>query len=83
MLRRATVFVVVVGTIAAFKVFTPVYLMTDGGPAESTMVIVFYIFRTAFRYFEMGFASAMSFTLLAIVLVLTLVQFRLLRAAEY
>lgn len=84
LLRRPTVFVVVVGTIAAFKVFTPVYLMTDGGPAESTMVLVFYIFRTAFRYFEMGFASAMSFILLGIVLVLTLVQFRLLRAAaEY
>ncbi len=84
LLRRSTVFVVVVGTIAAFKIFTPVYLMTDGGPAESTMVIVFYIFRTAFRYFEMGFASAMSFILLAIVLVLTLIQFRLLRAAaEY
>ncbi|MGH2405088.1 MAG: carbohydrate ABC transporter permease [bacterium] len=81
LLRRPTVFVVVVGTIAAFKVFTPVYLMTDGGPAESTMVMVFYIFRTAFRYFEMGFASAMSFILLGIVLVLTLVQFRLLRAA--
>lgn len=81
LLRRPTVFVVVVGTIAAFKVFTPVYLMTDGGPAESTMVMVFYIFRTAFRYFEMGFASAMSFILLGIVLVLTLAQFRLLRAA--
>lgn len=84
LLRRPTVFVLVVGTIAAFKVFTPVYLMTDGGPAESTMVIVFYIFRTAFRYFQMGYASAMSVILLGIVLVLTLVQFRLLRTTvEY
>src|SRR5206468_3913793 len=84
LLRRAAVFVVVVGTISAFKIFTPVYLMTDGGPADSTMVLVFYIFRTAFRYFEMGYASAMSFILLAIVLVLTLVQFRLLRTTvEY
>jgi fructooligosaccharide transport system permease protein len=84
LLRRPAVFVVVVGTIAAFKVFTPVYLMTDGGPAESTMVIVFYIFRTAFRYFQMGYASAMSVILLGIVLVLTLIQFRLLRTTvEY
>jgi len=84
LLRRAAVFVIVVGTISAFKIFTPVYLMTDGGPADSTMVLVFYIFRTAFRYFEMGYASAMSFILLGIVLVLTLVQFRLLRTTvEY
>ncbi len=84
LLRRPAVFVVVVGTIAAFKVFTPVYLMTDGGPAESTTVIVFYIFRTAFRYFQMGYASAMSVILLGIVLVLTLIQFRLLRTTvEY
>lgn len=84
LLRRAAVFVVVVGTISAFKVFTPVYLMTDGGPADSTMVIVFYIFRSAFRYFQMGYASAMSFILLGIVLVLTLIQFRLLRTTvEY
>lgn len=84
LLRRPAVFVIVVGTIAAFKVFTPVYLMTEGGPAESTTVIVFYIFRTAFRYFQMGYASAMSVILLGIVLVLTLVQFRLLRTTvEY
>ena len=84
LLRRATVFVIVVGTIAAFKVFTPVYLMTDGGPADSTTVIVFYIFRSAFRYFQMGYASAMSFILLGIVLILTVVQFRLLRpSVEY
>jgi multiple sugar transport system permease protein len=58
--------------------------MTDGGPAESTTVIVFYIFRSAFRYFQMGYASAMSFILLGIVLILTLVQFRLLRTSvEY
>ena len=84
LLRRATVFVMVVGTISAFKVFTPVYLMTDGGPADSTMVIVFYIFRVAFRYFEMGYASAMSFILMGIVIVLTLLQFRFLRTTvEY
>ncbi len=82
LLRRATVFVIVVGTISAFKVFTPVYLMTDGGPADTTTVIVFYIFRSAFRYFQMGYASAMSFILLGIVLVLTVVQFRLLRTSE-
>lgn len=84
LLRRASAFVVVVGTISAFKVFTPVVLMTDGGPGDSTTAIVFYIFRSAFRYFEMGYASAMSFILLAIVLLVALIQFRLLRTSvEY
>ena len=84
LLRRPAVFVSVVGTISAFKVFTPVYLMTDGGPADSTTVIVFYIFRSAFRYFQMGYASAMSVVLLLIVIAFTLVQFRLLRTTvEY
>jgi multiple sugar transport system permease protein len=84
LLKRVMLFVVVVTTIDAFKVFTPVYLMTDGGPANSTMVIVFHIFRTAFRYFNMGYAAAMSFVLLLLVLVVTAVQFRLFRTeVEY
>lgn len=84
LLRRAGLFVIVVTTISAFKVFTPVYLMTDGGPSDATMVIIFHIFRTAFRYFNMGYAAAMSFVLLVIVLLVTAVQFRLFRTeVEY
>jgi multiple sugar transport system permease protein len=84
LLKRVMLFVVVVTTIDAFKVFTPVYLMTDGGPANSTIVIVFHIFRTAFRYFNMGYAAAMSFVLLLLVLVVTSIQFRLFRTeVEY
>lgn len=84
LLRRVMLFVVVITTIAGFKAFTSIYIMTSGGPADSTNVIVFHIFREAFRYYDMGYASALSFVLLLIVLVITLVQFRLLRSeVEY
>lgn len=79
LLRRVTLFIVVVNTINAFKLFTPIYVITRGGPMESTLTLVFHIFRTAFRYYDMGIASAMSVLLLLLVLGLTLLQFGLLR----
>lgn len=84
LLQRVMLFVVVMTTIEAFKVFTPVYVMTSGGPQDSTNAVVFLVFRTAFRYYEMGYASAMSFVLLGLVLVLMWAQFRALRTeVEY
>lgn len=84
LLKRVMLFVVVMTTIEAFKVFTPIYVMTSGGPQESTNAVVFLVFRTAFRYYEMGYAAAMSFTLLALVMVLMWAQFRFLRTdVEY
>jgi len=84
LLRRALLFVVVYSTINAFKIFIPIYVITDGGPSDSTQTLVFYVFQTAFRYFKLGYASALSFLLLILVLVLTAAQFRLLRSnVEY
>ena len=84
LLMRVMLFVVVMTTIEAFKVFTSVYVMTSGGPQDSTSTIVFYIFRNAFRYYDLGYAAAMSFALLVLVLVVMLVQFRALRTdVEY
>jgi multiple sugar transport system permease protein len=80
LLRRALLFVVVLSTINAFKLFTPVYVMTDGGPSDSTQTMVFYIFQSVFRYFKMGYASALSFLLLLLVLMLAAIQFRLFRS---
>ena len=80
LLRRAMLFVVVLSTINAFKLFTPVYVMTDGGPSDSTQTMVFYIFQSVFRYFKMGYASALSFLLLLLVLILAAIQFRLFRS---
>jgi multiple sugar transport system permease protein len=79
LLRRPMLFVVVLSTINAFKVFTPVYLMTLGGPLDSTQTAVYYVFQTSFQYFKLGYGSALSFLVLALVLVFTVAQFRLLR----
>jgi multiple sugar transport system permease protein len=81
LLRRVTLFVVVVNTIDAFKIFTPVYVITQGGPMDATMVLVFHLFREGFRYFHLGYASAVSFVLLLLVLALAVVEFRVLREA--
>jgi multiple sugar transport system permease protein len=80
LLHRITLFVLVLNTIDAFKIFTPVYVITKGGPLNATMVLVFYLFREGFRYFHLGYASALSFVFLVLVLALAALQFRILRA---
>lgn len=80
LLQRVTLFIAVINTINAFKLFTPIYIITQGGPMESTLTAVFHIFRTGFRYYDMGQASTMSFILLLLVLGLTAIQFRLTRS---
>ena len=79
LLQRITLFVLVVNTIEAFKIFTPVYVITSGGPMNSTTVLVFHLFREAFRYVHLGYASALSFALLFLILGLAAIQFWLLR----
>lgn len=84
LLRRALLFVIVLSTINAFKVFIPIYVITNGGPSDSTLTLVYYIWQNAFSYFKLGYASALSFLLLGLVLILTAAQFRLLRSnVEY
>lgn len=84
LLRRAMLFVVVLSTINAFKLFTPIYVMTEGGPADSTQTLVYYIFQSAFGYYKMGYASALSFLLLILVVILAAIQFRVFRSdVEY
>jgi multiple sugar transport system permease protein len=53
--------------------------MTQGGPSDSTTVLMFEVYRNAFVYFRLGYASAVSTLLLAMMLVVVVVQFRLLR----
>jgi multiple sugar transport system permease protein len=76
MLTPTTFFVSIMLTIACFKVFDFVYMMTQGGPGRSTMVLVYHIYNTAFKEFTYGYSSAMSMVLFAIVLVITIIQFR-------
>jgi multiple sugar transport system permease protein len=66
----------VTGIIGTFQIFTSVYVMTSGGPAEATLFYNLYLFNNAFRYGRMGYASALAWVLFLIVMILTLLVFR-------
>lgn len=76
LLSPSTFFVLVISLINGFQVFDQVYAMTGGGPNGSSEVVVLRIHALAFRYGEAGTASALSWLLFAVVLVITLVQIR-------
>jgi multiple sugar transport system permease protein len=67
-------FNVLVGFIAAFQVFTQAYVMTGGGPADSTLFYALYLFRQGFEYFSMGYASALAWILFVLVMAATAIQ---------
>ncbi len=76
LLGRVTALVIVMLTIESFKVFTLVYVMTGGGPMNSTETIVNYLYREGFESFKMGYSSAIAWVLFIIVLIITLLQMR-------
>lgn len=76
MLSATTFFVLVIGVINSFQVFDQALIMTQGGPANATNTIVYHIYRNAFQFFKMGYASAMAWVLFAIIFAVTLMQFR-------
>ncbi|HEX72678.1 MAG TPA: sugar ABC transporter permease, partial [Candidatus Hydrogenedentes bacterium] len=83
MLSPYILFNMVMGLIGTFQIFTQAYIMTRGGPVDSTLFYAFALFNNAFRYMKMGYASAMAWILFAIVLVLTLLQLWLSRRWVY
>lgn len=70
-------FVTTMSTITAFQIFDSVYMMTQGGPENSTNVAVYWLYQNAFEFFQVGRASAMAYVLFAIILTLTLIQWSL------
>jgi multiple sugar transport system permease protein/multiple sugar transport system substrate-binding protein len=76
MLSPVLVFNGVMAVIGSFQVFTQAFVMTNGGPGDSTRFYVLYIYNQAFDFYEMGYASAMAWILLVVVLVLTGVLLR-------
>jgi multiple sugar transport system permease protein len=81
-LRPTILFVGVTTIIGSFRVFGQVFFMTGGGPFDSTRTVVQHIYESGFRYFRMGGASAVAWALFLIVLVFTIIQFRLVRDPE-
>jgi multiple sugar transport system permease protein len=82
MLRPTTLFLAVIGIIGSFQVFTQIFIMTSGGPAEKTTTVVYFIYLAAFKFYEFGYASTLSFGLLAILLIFTVIQLRLYRRGD-
>jgi len=79
MLVPTTFFVMVTSTIGAMQVFTPVYMMTKGGPEDTTDVVGYHIYTEAWVNFNTGLASSKSFILLAVVVAISFFQFRMMK----
>lgn len=83
MLSSTTFFVVTISLINSFQVFDQVWIMTEGGPAGATSVMVEQIYKNAFRYFKMGYASAISWVLFIIIFIFTFLQNRIQKKWGY
>jgi multiple sugar transport system permease protein len=83
LLSPTTLFILVLSIIGSFQVFDLVYVLTYGGPLGTTKVLVFYLYEHAFRFFNMGYASAVAYILFAVLFVLTLAQIRFFRNQVY
>jgi len=76
MMSSVIFFNLILGVINSFQVFTAGYLITNGGPQNSTLFYVLYLYRNGFQYLKMGYAAALSWVLFFIILILTVVIFR-------
>ncbi len=76
LLSSVTFFVTVMQIIASLKVFTSIVVMTEGGPARGTDVLPYYLYKNAFQYHKMGYASAVAIFLFTIIFIFTLLQFK-------
>jgi multiple sugar transport system permease protein len=85
LLLPTTFFILVTSSISAFQVFTPIYMMTKGGPVRHTDVVGYHIYNQAWRQFHMGTASAQSYVLFLLILAVTILQFKVVarRMEEY
>ena len=72
-------FATVITFIGAFQIFEPMLIMTNGGPNNATQSMVLYTYNTAFQSFQVGYASAVALVVFAVVMLVTLLQFRVSR----
>lgn len=76
MLTPTIFFNLILGVINSFQVFTQALVMTGGGPGNSTLFYVLYLYRNAFEFFKMGYASALGWILFVIILLFVLILFK-------
>ncbi|MCX5079880.1 MULTISPECIES: carbohydrate ABC transporter permease [unclassified Streptomyces] len=78
LLKPATFFVLITSMITAFQSFDQIYILTDGGPANSTTMMTYEIYKSAFREFRVGYACAQSLVLFVLLMAFTLVNRRMM-----
>jgi multiple sugar transport system permease protein len=83
MLSPTIFFNFTIGIIGSFQVFANVFILTAGGPGDASLMLVLYIYQNAFQNFKMGYASVLAWLLFCIVLLITLIQFRVSRRWVY
>jgi multiple sugar transport system permease protein len=79
LLAPTTFFLLIISIIGSFHIFTQIFVMTSGGPpgpGGATTTVMYYIWRSAFQFFEMGYAAALSYAVFAMLFVFSLIQFR-------
>ena len=77
LLKPTTYFVTLVTAISSFQVFDLIYVMTSGGPKESTNIIVYSIYKYAFEHFDIGKACALAYILFVVIFILAMLQKKL------
>lgn len=82
LLKPTTLLVLVIMVINGFQSFTYQYVLTKGGPGDASNVIALYIYYNAFQYQYMGYASAISIVMFVVIMILTLIQFRIVRSED-
>ncbi|GGD12955.1 carbohydrate ABC transporter permease [Pontibacillus salipaludis] len=75
-LKPVILFAAILSTIGTLQLFDEPYNLTEGGPADSTMTLGLYIYQSGFEYFEFGYASAIAYTVVIIVAILSFIQFK-------
>lgn len=76
LLTPTTFFIVIISIIGSFQIFEQAYIMTQGGPARATVTTVYYIYENGFQWYKMGYASAVAWVLFALILLVTLIQWK-------
>jgi multiple sugar transport system permease protein len=82
LLKPSILIVLLLRTMDLLRVFDQIFILTEGGPGFATETISLYIYRTAFRFFDFGYAAAMSFVLLALTNVISVIYIKFLQARE-
>jgi len=83
LLRPTILFLAVITSVGYLQLFEEPFVMTGGGPLDSTLSVAMYVYEQGFRFLNLGYASAIAYALFIAIVVLTFIQFRVLRSDEY